>query len=47
MKQISVLHQYYNKITFPPIFSIENIVCLDQSNKHKSEWPDFIKVIND
>ena len=26
MKQISVLHQYYNKITFLPIFSIENIL---------------------
>ena len=42
MKQISVLHQNNSS----PIFSIENIVSLDQSNKNKSEWPDFIKVIN-
>ena len=45
MKQISVLHQSYNK-NISPIFSIKNIVSWDQSNKNKSEWPDFTKVIN-
>ena len=47
MKETSVLHQYYNKITFSQYLEKQqHSVCLDQFNKNKSESPDYRQVIN-